>query len=131
MNTGKLSMEHEMDLLKESTVDIHYFSTKYMEHRVIESCEADLAIIINAVAYYAQAMSEFLETNNLSVCGKYHIESQLTRAKNVQKYLEEQTGYSRDEAIARCRNRSGQKLDTGEDAFTLTAGKHNSNNKAS
>ena len=102
-----------------------------MEHRVIESCEADLAIIINAVAYYAQAMSEFLETNNLSVCGKYHIESQLTRAKNVQKYLEEQTGYSRDEAIARCRNRSGQKLDTGEDAFTLTAGKHNSNNKTS
>jgi len=50
MDTADFQMEEEMNVLGEAAAAIHYFSTKRMEHMVIESCEADLAIIINAVA---------------------------------------------------------------------------------
>ena len=131
MSAAISKIDEEISILKETEVSIHYFSTKRMEQMVIESCEADLAIIINAVAYYAETMAEYLENDSLSVCGKYQIESQLTRAGNVQKYLEEQTGYIRAEALERCRKRSGISQDTGGDAFELAAGKRNAGRKAS
>ena len=133
MDTVAFQMEEEMNALEKAAAAIHYFSTKRMEHMVIESCEADLAIIINAVAYYGEAMERYMEAHadSITVCGKYHIQSQLTRTKNVQKYLEEQTGYIRAEALERCRKRSGSSQDTGRDAFELAAGKRSADRKAS
>ena len=127
MSAAISKIDEEISILKETEVSIHYFSTKRMEHMVIESCEADLAIIINAVAYYGEAMQRYMEAHadSITVCGKYHIQSQLTRTKNVQKYLEEQTGYIRAEALERCRKRSSSSQDTGGDAFELAAGKRN------
>lgn len=61
MDKAVFQMEEEMNVLAEATAAIHYFSTKRMEHMVIESCEADLAIIINAVAYYGEAMERYME----------------------------------------------------------------------
>ena len=133
MEETTFQVENEAAVVEATAAGIHYFSTKRMEHMVIESCEADLAIIINAVAYYAEAMAGYLgaNTDNLSICERYRTQSQYTRAKSVQKYLEEQTGYSREEALERCRKRSGVSQDTGGDAFELAVGKRNAGRKAS
>ena len=104
---------------------VRYYSTKHKKYEEVQSCEGDLIIICNVLADYAQLLSGYLnlESGSLTPCKQYQYEYHKDRCLKIQKYLEEQTGYSRQEAMERCRKQKKYERDIGEDALILSARK--------
>lgn len=106
-------------------VPVRYYSTKRKQYEEVQSCESDLMIICNVLADYAQLLAEYLKSkpSSLTPCGQHKYEYHRNRCLKIQKYLEEQTGYSREEAMERCRKQKKYERDIGEDAMVLSARK--------
>lgn len=112
---------------EEQKIPIRYFSVSQMKYHTIQSCEGDLIVICNALADYAQLLSEYLESEKerLNLCGQYQYEYHIERCLKIQKFLEQEIGYSRDEAILKCMKRKKYNRDIGEEALVLAVRKNN------
>lgn len=106
-------------------VQVRYYSTKRKQYEEVQSCEGDLMIICNVLADYAQLLDEYLksESSSLTPCQEQKYEYHKNRCLKIKKYLEEQTGYSRQEAMEKCRKQKKYERDIGEDAMILSVRK--------
>ena len=121
------SVEITEDIVSDerNRVPVRYYSTKRKQYEEVQSCEGDLMIICNVLADYAQLLSGYLksESSGLTPCQEQKYGYHKSRCLKIQKYLEEQTGYSRQEAMEKCRKQKNYERDIGEDAMILSARK--------
>ena len=114
---------------EENMIPIRYYNMKDFQQETIRMCPGDLIVICNALADYAQLLSEYLEVDmgSLDICGRYMYEHQIKRCLKIETFLEEKIGYDRQAALKKCAKRnSPPNQDAGEDALILAARIRNS-----
>lgn len=117
-----LDITEEIDKSEREGIKIKYYT---MDGKNVElyMCPGDLMIICNVLHDYAKLLAESEGLiPDMSVGQKFTFQAHMRKCKDIQMYIEQQIGYSTEDAIIKCRdkdNKTGK--DIGEDALILAA----------
>ncbi len=127
MVEDSVQIAREVEEDERDQVAIRFYSVSKHRYKTIQSCEGDIVIICNVLADYAELLGEYLSEypERLDHCAAFQYEHYIERCNKIRSFLEKQTGYDRDAAVAKCRKRNQRRQtdDVGEDAMVLAVRK--------
>lgn len=117
----------EIEAAEKQGIPIRFYKLENRSYQVIDTCEGDLFVIINALTDYAEIIMEAVRLSDDRGYREAFYKVHADRCRKISQSLQKKIGYDREAAIEKCNkkhrylgqdsNENGN--DIGEDALVL------------